>query len=121
MGEERLTAAQAKQHPFVIKYHGRVAAAAGNCEELGCRPSIEARWLQRNKEVLEGEMLQILRAKSTTEQKLLSLTEQLGDKYRELQHEQSLRKAAEALLSELKEKDERQAREREELMEQMQM
>merc|ERR1712083_460155 len=75
--EERLTAAQAKQHTFVQKYFGRPAETEEN-EDDPSRPSVELRWARRNKELLEGEMLQILRAKSNSEQKLLSLTEELG-------------------------------------------
>jgi len=58
------------------------------------------------KDSLEGEMMQILQAKCATEQKLLSVSEELAEKHRELQQEQRLREAAERRNAELKEKEE---------------
>jgi len=160
--EERLTAAQAKRHPFVAKHYGRPKEVVR--EEALCQPSVEARALRQSKgklegevnellqaknqaeerlqkagedlaakhkdfqkeqllreaaetrlvdlkDTLEGEMMQILQAKCATEQKLLSVSEELAEKHKELQQEQRLREAAERRLAELKEREEQLAAE----------
>jgi len=160
--EERLTAAQAKRHVFVEKFYGRPAEVTR--EDCVNRPSVEARALRQNKgklegevnelmkaktdmedelrrasedlsakskelqkeqelreaadkrladlkDTLEGEMMQILQAKCATEQKLLSVSEELAEKHKELQQEQRLREAAEKRYAELKEREEQMAAE----------
>jgi len=155
--EERLTAAQAKRHAFVAKFYGRPVEVVR--EAVLCQPSVEARALRQSKgklegevsellqaktqaeqqlqkasedlcaknkdlqkekllreaaekrlfdlkDTLEGEMLQILQAKCATEQKLLSVSEELAEKHKELQEEQRLREAAEQRFAELKQREE---------------
>lgn len=63
------------------------------------------------KDTLEGEMMQILQAKCATEQKLLSVSEELAEKHKELQQEQRLREVAERSCTELKEREEQLAAE----------
>mmetsp|Transcript_120833 Transcript_120833/g.337169 ORF Transcript_120833/g.337169 Transcript_120833/m.337169 type:complete len:419 (-) Transcript_120833:42-1298(-) len=62
--------------------------------------------LNELKDTLEGEMMQILQAKCATEQKLLSVSEELAEKHKELQQEQRLREAAEQRYTKLKEREE---------------
>jgi len=112
--EDRLTAGQAKQHGFVVKYYARPSAAdagePGGVEDAG-RPSVEARRLRRENDRLEGEMLQILQAKSGTEQKLLKFSGDLEDAHKLLKKEQRATSKAEAELARLKEREEQQQRE----------
>mmetsp|Transcript_130688 Transcript_130688/g.279453 ORF Transcript_130688/g.279453 Transcript_130688/m.279453 type:complete len:387 (+) Transcript_130688:75-1235(+) len=112
--QERLTAAQAKRHGFVSKYCGRPTEAIGE-ESSPCRPSVEARQLRRDKDILEGEMMQILQAKCALEQSLLNMTEELEDVGRQLRSEQRSREAAEERLQQLKEREQRQRSEADEL------
>lgn len=115
--EDRLTAGAAKRHAFVTKYFGRPADAAD--EDGPARPSMEARKLRHDKEKLEGELMTILQAKSATEQKLLQKTEEMDEKHKELSREQALCRGAERRFSDLKEREERQLREMEELRRQV--
>lgn len=112
--EDRLTASQAKQHAFVVKYHGRPATAdpgeAGSVEDAG-RPSVEARQLRRLKDRLEGEMLQILQAKSSQEHNLLNFSGELEEVLKQLRKQQRGTEKAKAELARLKERDEEQQRE----------
>jgi len=120
---ERLTAAQAKKHPYVTKFfpnpktpptQNMTTDVAENEEPLG-RPSVEARHLKRQKEILEGELLQILQAKSTTEQDLYKVSEQVHTAHQILNQEQLKREAAEKENTRLKQEEQRQMRELQEL------
>mmetsp|Transcript_37667 Transcript_37667/g.97417 ORF Transcript_37667/g.97417 Transcript_37667/m.97417 type:complete len:412 (+) Transcript_37667:71-1306(+) len=118
--EERLTAAQAMEHRYVTKYFGRPTAPIGSGDEAG-RPtaligeeplaqplSADPSTRDDDQERLECEMIQVLQAKSATEQSLLRVTEELAARHEELQREQMLRRAAELRLQELKEKQAKQ-------------
>lgn len=115
--EERLSAAQAKTHVYVRKFQCRETVPIGSLDaaELLGRPSVETRHLQRNAEILEGELLQILQAKSATEQKLLQVTEAREQHDQELKAEQNLLRGLEERLSQLKTLDEKADREEQEL------
>merc|ERR1712232_1084189 len=74
--ENRLTAAQAKEHAFVTKLFGGPVLAEPTEEELN-RPSVMVRYLKPQIEMLQGEKLMILQAKSQLEDKHMNLTRQL--------------------------------------------
>merc|ERR1712032_1203903 len=111
--EERLTAPQAKRHAFVEKFYGRppVAASEETCE----RPSVVDRRLRRDKDLLEAEMMQILQAKSATENELLKATMELESAHKTLRREKKLREKVEQDTAKLREREEEQLRELEEL------
>jgi len=118
---ERLTAKQAKEHPFVTKFMGRPTEIIGDAvdgEVLG-RPSVEARHLRREKEILEGEMMTVLQAKTAAETTLLRLADELSSSHEELRQEQQLRKATEARLKTLQEREEKRRLEMEEIKKSM--
>jgi len=118
--EDRLTAGQAKSHAFVERYHGRptmpLAAASPHKEgEQENRPSVEARHLLREKDILESETMRILQAKSKKESELLDVTERIEAKHQQLREEQRRVQDAELRLTQLKDREERQLREMQEL------
>mmetsp|Transcript_116884 Transcript_116884/g.372159 ORF Transcript_116884/g.372159 Transcript_116884/m.372159 type:complete len:443 (+) Transcript_116884:111-1439(+) len=119
---DRLTAKQAKQHPFVIRFLGRptelVSPAPG--QDLLGRPSVEACHLRREKEMLEGEMVTVLQAKSVAEETLLNVTDDLTACHEGLRHEQHLHRQAETKLEGLRGRKEQQRQEMEELGQKMQ-
>jgi aurora kinase len=98
--QERLTAGQAMEHPFVAKYFDRPAAA----DETEAPESLQ-RIRGPDQESLQGEMILMLQAKSVTEQKLLYVTEELAVKHEELKREQRLRREAEGRFQELKDRE----------------
>merc|ERR1711972_266753 len=98
MGEERLSATQAKRHLFVARHHcGRPTEAVGAADDAlqDERPSVASRRLMRDKVILEEEMQRILQAKSNTEQDLLQMTIELEEAHNQLKKETRLREAAE--------------------------
>jgi len=98
--EERPTAAQAKKHAFITKFCGRPTEVIR--EDNIVRPSVEARSLRHDKDMLAGEMKHLLEAKRQTEQELLSLTENLAAKHEEVRREQQLRGVADKKMAEQK-------------------
>lgn len=117
---DRLTAKQAKEHAFVTKFLGRPTEIIGPAAEAQLpRPSVEARHFRRENEILEGEMIAVLQAKSAAEETVLRLTDELAAGHKELQQEQRLREASEARFKELKQREEKQLQELEELRQSM--
>lgn len=111
--EDRLTAGQAKQHRFVVKYYSPAPDASGDpgsAEDLG-RPSVEARRLRRENDRLEGEMLNILQAKSGTEQKVLQCSCDLEEMHKLLKKEEKAMSRAEDELKLLMVREEQQQQE----------
>jgi serine/threonine protein kinase len=115
---DRLTAKQAKEHTFITKFCGRpteiIGEIAGGAEVPG-RPSVEARHLRREKEILEGEMMTVLQAKTAAESTLLKLTEELTSSHAELQQEQLLRRTAEDRFSTMQAREEKRRQEMDEI------
>lgn len=107
--EQRLTAGKAKAHAFCKKFY-KVAAQAGAAEEEEdpSRPSIVVRRLKRDKNLLEGEMMQILQAKSATEQDLLRVSDELEKAHNQLRREQKAKEKAETDAVKLKEREAQQ-------------
>ncbi|CAK9072817.1 unnamed protein product [Durusdinium trenchii] len=107
--QERLTAAQAKCHDFVKKFHA--AARAKDVQEDAGRPSVEARNLRRKNEILLNEHTELLQQKAHKEGEIFKIDEQLEEKVQLLQREKGKRDQAKKILEEL------QALEREQLEE----
>lgn len=90
---ERLPAHEAKRHRFVQTHFAAATSAAAPPSEDAHdgRPSVEARGLRQDKELLEGEMLQVLKAKGATEQMLFQISTELEEAHDEFQKEQRAR------------------------------
>merc|ERR1712232_382388 len=101
---ERLTAKEAKQHAFVIKYHvgcSTDALAAGDVgadERLPERPSVETRRLRRDNNILTDEMKSLLEGKSNLEQQMFDMTVELEQVYEQLRKERARADKAEEQL-----------------------
>lgn len=110
---DRLTARQSIEHRFVTKHCGQPPPAEQ--EEPLARPSVEARRLQRDKDILEGEMNTVLQAKEATEQNLAQMTEEFQQMENRLRLEKAARETAEKEHAALKEAEAKQIRELDEL------
>jgi len=86
--QERLTAAQAKCHEFVRKFH---AAASKELQEDSGRPSVEARNLRRKNEILVNEHLELLQQKAKKESEIFELDIKLEAKHEQLKKEEQER------------------------------
>eukprot|EP00927_Polykrikos_kofoidii_P051658 TRINITY_DN45447_c0_g1_i1.p1 TRINITY_DN45447_c0_g1~~TRINITY_DN45447_c0_g1_i1.p1 ORF type:complete len:399 (-),score=88.32 TRINITY_DN45447_c0_g1_i1:34-1230(-) len=117
--KERLTASEAKQHSFVVRLHQSAPSeveAPSEVDELNeARPSVVDRGLRKEKELLEGEMMHILQAKSRTEQQLLAVNEEEETIHEEWVKESKRHQAAKAELSRLQAVEDKQVQELEEL------
>jgi len=81
-------------------------AKAGELEEeRRLRKEAENHWSEL-KGRLEADMMQVLQAKCATEQKLLTMSEDLAEKHKEFQEEQRLREDAEDRCRKLKDREE---------------
>lgn len=112
--EKRLTAAQAMQHAFVRQFFQPAASAASGKKELqedAGRPSVEARHLARENEILENEKMELVVAKARLETDLFNLTVELEDRVAELHKEQSSLRKVQEELRELQETEEKQKEE----------
>lgn len=127
--EERLSAKEAKEHAFVTRFLGRPTEAIGGAcgagpgfagcvnaagfgaeEPPACRPSVEARHLRRENELLAGELAAVVQAKSVAEETLRRLTAEQDASQREFEEERRLRVATEARFRDLKDQEEQQVR-----------
>jgi serine/threonine protein kinase len=111
--KERLTAVQAKQHHFVTTNYN--APVAEQVQEVPPRPSVFARRLISERNVLEAELEQMLQAKAAGEQQFTNLTREHTAMQASVQ--KSLTKVAdmEKEYRELQELEEQQLRELQEL------
>jgi len=120
--EERLSANKSKQHAFVKKFY-KIAAETAAAEEEGeagsARPSVVVRRLKRDRNLLEGEMMLILQAKSSKEQELLRVSGELEDAHNQLRRAQKAREKAESESARLKEREAQQLAEIEEISRQI--
>lgn len=112
--EKRLTAAQAMDHPFCAKHREPEDTQEGEDAETSAL-TVEARKLQKEKVLLEREMMQILKSKCATEQDLLKVTEECDTLQEQLQNAQRLREKAEEEQRKLLEQEEAQLKEAQEL------
>lgn len=110
---ERLTARQAMEHKFVTTHCGQPAPS--DQEEAVARPSVEARRLQRDKDILEGEMAAVLQAQEATEKNLAQMTEEFQAMENRLRMEKVAREAVEKEHTALKEAETKQVKELDEL------
>ncbi|CAE7334685.1 aurkb-a [Symbiodinium natans] len=112
--EKRLTAAQAMQHAFVRKFFSPAVPAAPAKKELqedAGRPSVEARHLARENEILENEKMELVLAKSRKETELFNLTNELEDRVADLKKEQNLLREVQEKLRELQDMEQKQREE----------
>lgn len=84
--EDRISAKEAKEHPFIAKQQGLAMSAE--------RPSVMARVLRQNKEKLQGELAQILQSKCAAEQDLFTVGQMLEKMHEELKEEHRLLESA---------------------------
>jgi|EP00927_Polykrikos_kofoidii_P074563 serine/threonine protein kinase len=118
--EERLTASEAKQHLFVARnYQGRptevIPPPVEDADAEVGRASIGDRALKKEKAILEDAMMAIVQAKSQTEQALFAVIQDLETVMEKRRREEKLRVAAKAEFAKLKEIEEKQIKELEEL------
>jgi serine/threonine protein kinase len=125
--EERLSASASKQHNFVKKYHKAAAEAAQGAKAVvevddlsSLRPSVVVRKLKREKILLDGTRMAILKAKTETEQKLLTATQEVEEGYNELRREERRKDRAHTESNNLREREEQQLKEISELKERIQ-
>jgi len=109
--DERLTARQSMEHTFCVKYCSEAAAAAEPPPEREERPSVAARGLLKDKQRLEGEMMQVLNAKCATEATLLKVTEELQRVHEALRSAQKAKEDAAQEKAKLEETKDRQLKE----------
>lgn len=115
--EERLTATQAMAHTFVIKNHaGRLTEVVGPAEEVQQeRQSVEVRHLRRKKELLEGELKEMLDGKARLDEQLLATTQELEKAHKLSKAEAKAMKKAQEDLEKREQTEARQQAECEEL------
>jgi len=116
--EKRLTAAQAMQHAFVRKFFALAGEAASARKELledAGRPSVEARHLARENQILESEKMELVQAKARKEEELFNLTNELEERVAELKYEQRQLEEVKDTLAQLLELEKKQREELEEL------
>ncbi|CAJ1346080.1 unnamed protein product [Effrenium voratum] len=107
--EDRLTAAQAKSHKFVQKYHA--VAVKKELQEDKSRPSVEARNLQRKIELHQSENLNLLQDKVKKEAEFWAEQEKLEAREQELRKEKHEREKVKQALLELQALEEQQLEE----------
>eukprot|EP00811_Abedinium_folium_P002208 NODE_12022_length_1250_cov_9.521817.p1 GENE.NODE_12022_length_1250_cov_9.521817~~NODE_12022_length_1250_cov_9.521817.p1 ORF type:complete len:406 (+),score=93.64 NODE_12022_length_1250_cov_9.521817:67-1218(+) len=99
--QERLTAAEAKNQPFIAHNYKSSVKAIGDADVP--RLTVEARGLRHEKELLEAEMMRTLQAKSTIEQDLMSVDVELTNVQKQLKQETRLRERLELQAETLRE------------------
>lgn len=111
--KERLTAAQAKQHHFVTANYN--APVADQVPEVPPRPSVFARRLISERNLLEVELEQMLQAKAAGEQQFTDLSREHTAMQASVQKSLTAAAAMEREYKELQELQERQLQELQEL------
>jgi len=106
--EQRPTAEQAMAHQFCAKFRNSDGASE---DESVAAMTTEARKMQKEKKLLEREIMQILKSKCSTEQDLLKVTEECDSLQEELRVAQRLREVAEEEQSRLLEIEKAQIQE----------
>lgn len=110
---DRLTAKQAMQHSFVMKYH---VQRSDNTKQVSVevphlQPSVELPRLMRQKQLLDGEKAEVLQAKTAMEACLLQVTEEHASLERRLHQEQLAKKQVAEEFRRLKEIEAQQLQE----------
>ncbi|CAE7215261.1 aurK [Symbiodinium sp. CCMP2592] len=98
----------------IHRFFKPAASAASGKKELqedAGRPSVEARHLARENEILENEKMELVVAKARLETDLFNLTVELEDRVAELHKEQSSLRKVQEELRELQEMEEKQKEE----------
>lgn len=107
--QERLTASEGKEHPFITKFQPSLKSLSDPNEEgPGVRPSVEARWLMKELDCLKEEVFTALKAKAASEDGRDKALTDLEAAHEKFHHQKQLREVAEAEQAKLQDKEREQ-------------